>query len=236
MGRNVRRLGLSLALAGLVFLATACPVPPSGGGYVPPAGAKVIHTGTATENTYPMAFSADGTTVAFRKILLADVFSSGPAPYGPPLVYDDRTGATRVFDTGQSTMVESVDLSPDGRAMVFTSRDPDLQSGPVASNCSVHVGPTIYDFAPAPCYELYLVDLVSGARTQLTGLSGSSTSNISSPSFSLDGRSVFYDRFVTTGSDRQYQTSRLDLETMAVEVVPGGWPSRWSGSTPLYTL
>ena len=111
MGRSCRRIGL--AVVGLVVLATACGTPPDGG-YVPPAGARVIHTGTATELTYPMAFSADATTAAFRTADLFDPF--GDLVYGPPHVYDERTGATRVFDTGQPSMVESVDLSPDGRS------------------------------------------------------------------------------------------------------------------------
>jgi hypothetical protein len=127
-------------------------------------------------------------------------------------LYDDATGVTTLLPVkeGQSSAVR---LLPDARRIVFSSNDPDLQSGPVAKNCSQYNG-ILQPLTRTYCAELYLYDLVDGSLRQLTGIGGSSPLHNVPIGHSADGRTVDYtssNRIPEGGGPTYFH--RVDLET-----------------------
>ncbi len=205
--REIRRAGILAAAVVAALMAAAC-FPPSqtpSEQTVPPGG-RVVVTLPSLHHSQIVGVSSDASSVLYSTAL----FLASPAP-SHYWVYDDETGTkTSVPVVGGDAEA----ISPDGTKVVFSSRSPGLQVGPVAANC-----PLVQPWQPTQdliCTELYLFDVTTGETRQLTGLEGSSDANHSMARFSPDGGSIYFARipgsWAPTGSHHT-----MDLTTGVVE-------------------
>ena len=220
MGVIVGRVRASTAAIVLAVLAaaTAC-YPPSQapvGQSVPPGGRVVATSPTLTD------MEIEGTTPDLATITYYVTQVDVNIITDPNVrlwVYDDHAGTSTPMPAGKTRYPEA-EISPDGRAVVFSSSDKDIQVGPTAVNCWRGTGPTGPPYVAATCRELYLYDLDTGLTRQLTGLTGSSEVGASGLRFTADGSAIEY-----TASDGRSTSPiyrRLDLTTGTIEDL--GWP------------
>ncbi len=210
VARAARRGAIAAGVAALAIVLTGCPVPP----------------GTSTPTTVP---APAGATVVDISPTGGDLFLESEVGSPSVVLYDRLTtsgGRVWLYDDATRTRTDlgipfpgsqQVSASADGQVVVYSSRDPQLQSGPLAANCQVRPAP----FTPlqtAYCAELYLLDRSDGTTRPLTGVGGSSTTSSSAPIVAPDGASVTF--LSTTGPESTPVRLVMDVATGEISPAP----------------
>jgi len=225
------RMAVAAVLGSIVVIATACYPPSQNPTDQPiPPGGRVVATGPLLTEMW-----IEDTTADLSKILYGQsdfVYDlRNPARFW---VYDDGTGTTTQIPVGRAELGHG-DLSPDGRFVVFASNDRSLQVGPTAVNC-VKLSVFLEPDTPFVCNELYLFDLVTGERRQLTGLDGSSEVNHVQPTFTPDGQAIEFQSYPQRVWAPSPTYHRLDLATGEVtDSAPAQTPTSWDRGTHVVT-
>jgi hypothetical protein len=225
------RTAIAAVLATVVLVATAC-YPPSQNptNQVIPPGGRVVATGPLLTEMRIEDATDDLSRILYGQTdFVYDL--RVPARFW---VYDDDTGTTTQVPVGRAELGHG-SLSPDGRFVVFASNDRSLQVGPTAVNC-VKLGVFFEPDVPFVCNELYLFDLDTGERRQLTGLDGSSVVDHSQPTFTADGRAIEFRRHVQRVWSPSSTYHRLDLATGEVQdATPTPAPTTWDRGSHVVT-